>query len=83
MVGSGKAPLPSVGAARPRLLTRDRRLPGVRRCRPGDRSSNAGVTTTYVRADIEEIAAALTALTGESHTLAPPPPHDERERRHS
>jgi len=36
-----------------------------------DRSSTAGVTTTYVRADVEEIAAALTALTGEPHPLAP------------
>jgi integrase/recombinase XerC len=36
-----------------------------------DRSNNAGTTTTYVRADIDEIAAALSALTGEPHPFAP------------
>jgi integrase/recombinase XerC len=33
--------------------------------------NGAGVTATYVRADIEEVAAALAALTGEPHPLAP------------
>jgi hypothetical protein len=42
-----------------------------------DRGNNAGTTTTYVRADVEEIAAALTALTGEPHPLAPPVRTDE------
>jgi hypothetical protein len=39
--------------------------------------SNAGTTTTYVRADVDEIATALTALTGEPHPLAPPVRTDE------
>jgi hypothetical protein len=30
----------------------------------------AGVTATYVRADVEEVATALSALTGEVHPLA-------------
>ncbi|WP_051367485.1 tyrosine-type recombinase/integrase [Hamadaea tsunoensis] len=34
-----------------------------------DRRSNAGTTTTYVRADIYEVAAALSALTREHHPL--------------
>jgi len=34
-----------------------------------DRRSNAGTTTTYVRADIYEVAAALSALTQERHPL--------------
>lgn len=34
-----------------------------------DRRSNAGTTTTYVRADIYEVAAALSALTREAHPL--------------
>jgi len=34
-----------------------------------DRRSNAGTTTTYVRADIYEIAAALSAFTHERHPL--------------
>lgn len=33
--------------------------------------SDAGTTTTYVRATIEEVAAALAALTNEPHPLAP------------
>lgn len=32
--------------------------------------SNAGATSTYVRADIHEVASALAALTGERHPLA-------------
>ncbi|GAA0898327.1 hypothetical protein GCM10009559_60560 [Pseudonocardia zijingensis] len=36
-------------------------------------SRDAAVTSTYVRADITEIAAALAALTGEPHPLAPTP----------
>jgi integrase/recombinase XerC len=47
-----------------------------------DRGNNAGNTTTYVRADVEEIAAALTALTGEPHPLAPPVHNDEQGHRH-
>jgi integrase len=47
-----------------------------------DRAGDAGTTTTYVRADLEEIAAALTALTGEPHPLAPPARNDEREHHH-
>jgi integrase/recombinase XerC len=35
-----------------------------------DRGGDPGSTTTYVRADIQEVAAALTALTGEDHPLA-------------
>ena len=44
-----------------------------------DRAGDAGTTTTYVRADVDEIAAALTALTGEPHPLAPPARNHERE----
>jgi integrase/recombinase XerC len=35
-----------------------------------DSSGDTGSTTTYVRADIHEVAAALAALTGEQHPLA-------------
>jgi len=35
-----------------------------------DGGSEAGATSTYVRADLSEVAAALAALTGESHPLA-------------
>lgn len=34
---------------------------------------DAGVTSTYVRADLTEVAAALAALAGEPHPLAPGP----------
>lgn len=34
-------------------------------------SRDVGVTSTYVRADITEVAAALVALSGEPHPLAP------------
>jgi integrase len=36
----------------------------------GDRSSDAGSTTTYVRASLHEVAAALAALVGEAHPSA-------------
>jgi len=35
-----------------------------------DRGNDVGTTATYVRATLEEVAAALSALTGESHPLA-------------
>jgi integrase/recombinase XerC len=35
-----------------------------------DSGSKAGVTATYVRASLSEVAAALAALTGEPHPLA-------------
>ncbi|GAA1938114.1 site-specific integrase [Amycolatopsis minnesotensis] len=35
-----------------------------------DHGNDAGTTTTYVRANIDEVAAALAALTGEPHPLA-------------
>lgn len=35
-----------------------------------DRGNDAGSTATYVRADLQEVAAALSALTGEPHPLA-------------
>jgi integrase/recombinase XerC len=35
-----------------------------------DHSGDAGTTTTYVRASLDEVAAALAALTGEPHPLA-------------
>jgi hypothetical protein len=35
-------------------------------------SSDSGATSTYVRASQHEIAAALSALTGETHPLAEP-----------
>jgi integrase/recombinase XerC len=38
----------------------------------------AGVTASYVRADITEVAAALAALSGEPHPLAPTPLEDRR-----
>ncbi|MFD9735686.1 tyrosine-type recombinase/integrase [Umezawaea sp. NPDC059074] len=37
--------------------------------------NDAGSTTTYVRADLEEVAAALAALTAEPHPLAREPEH--------
>ncbi|WP_218000547.1 tyrosine-type recombinase/integrase [Nocardia higoensis] len=37
----------------------------------GHRGKNAGVTATYVKAHLHEIAAALAVLTGETHPLAP------------
>jgi integrase/recombinase XerC len=42
----------------------------------GGRSGD--VTSTYVRADITEVAAALAALSGEQHPLAPTPLQDRR-----
>ncbi|MEV6232109.1 site-specific integrase [Saccharopolyspora shandongensis] len=39
-----------------------------------DSGGDTGTTTTYVRANLEEIAAALAALTGEPHPLAPAMP---------
>jgi integrase/recombinase XerC len=46
-------------------------------------SRDVGVTSTYVRADITEVAAALAGLSGEPHPLAEPTPSgdDERGRR--
>jgi hypothetical protein len=38
--------------------------------------SDAGSTSTYVRADIGEVAQALAALAGEPHPLAPSPNAD-------
>ena len=35
-----------------------------------DSGSEIGATATYVRASLAEVAAALTALTGEPHPLA-------------
>jgi integrase/recombinase XerC len=43
-----------------------------------DGSRDVGVTSTYVRADITEVAAALAALTGEPHPLAAPR-HQQRD----
>ncbi|GIF01976.1 tyrosine-type recombinase/integrase [Paractinoplanes rishiriensis] len=37
-------------------------------------TSDAAATTTYIKADIEEVASALSALTGEPHPLAASPP---------
>ncbi|MFI0466564.1 tyrosine-type recombinase/integrase [Saccharopolyspora sp. 5N102] len=37
-------------------------------------SGDAGTTTTYIRADLDEVAAALAALTSEPHPLAPDAP---------
>jgi integrase/recombinase XerC len=37
-----------------------------------DSASEAGATSTYVRASLAEVAAALAALTGEAHPLATP-----------
>lgn len=37
-------------------------------------TGNSGTTTTYIRAGIDEIATALTTLTGEPHPLAPHTP---------
>jgi integrase/recombinase XerC len=34
-----------------------------------DSGGDAGITTTYVRASLQEVAAALAALTGEPHPL--------------
>jgi integrase len=39
--------------------------------------NSAGTTTTYVRADVDEVAAALAALTDEAHPLASPVRTDE------
>jgi integrase/recombinase XerC len=35
-----------------------------------DDGGNVGATSAYVRASLSEVAAALTALTGEPHSLA-------------
>jgi integrase/recombinase XerC len=35
-----------------------------------DSGSDAGTTTTYIRASVQEVAAALAALVGEPHPLA-------------
>jgi integrase/recombinase XerC len=35
-----------------------------------DSGSDAGTTTTYIRASVHEVAAALAALVGEPHPLA-------------
>ncbi|WP_377308234.1 hypothetical protein [Phytohabitans flavus] len=35
-----------------------------------DGGANVGTTTTYVRATLQEVAAAVAALTGEPHPLA-------------
>jgi integrase/recombinase XerC len=37
-----------------------------------DGGGDAGATSTYVRASLSEVAAALAALTGEPHPLATP-----------
>ena len=37
-----------------------------------DGGGDAGATSTYVRASLSEVAAALAALAGESHPLATP-----------
>ena len=37
-----------------------------------DGGGNVGATSTYVRASLSEVAAALAALTGEPHPLATP-----------
>jgi len=45
---------------------------GVARAYAGHNDrSDAGSTSTYIRGDIQEVAAALAALTGEPHPLAP------------
>ncbi len=45
---------------------------GVARAYAGhtDSGGETGTTTTYIRASVQEIAAALAALTGEPHPLA-------------
>jgi integrase len=45
---------------------------GVARAYAGhtDAGSDPGTTTTYIRASLQEVAAALAALTGEHHPLA-------------
>ncbi len=43
-----------------------------------DGKNDAGTTSTYVRADVYEVAHALAALTGEPHPLAPAPVTDRR-----
>ena len=55
---------PDVGRAELRL----RRGPCLRRAHHS--GSETGATATYVRASLAEVAAALAALTGESHPLA-------------
>lgn len=42
-----------------------------------DSGADAGTTTTYIRANLEEVAAALAALTGEPHPLAPGTPQPQ------
>ncbi|MGY2126380.1 tyrosine-type recombinase/integrase [Nocardia gipuzkoensis] len=55
----------------------------VARAYAGHRGKNAGVTATYVKAHLHEIAAALAVLTGESHPLAPAYRHDRTDRPHA
>ncbi|WP_109526752.1 MULTISPECIES: tyrosine-type recombinase/integrase [Nocardia] len=49
----------------------------------GHRGKNAGVTATYVKAHLHEIAAALAVLTGETHPLAPAVRHNRPDRPHA
>ncbi|MGN2641011.1 tyrosine-type recombinase/integrase [Nocardia takedensis] len=49
----------------------------------GHRGKNAGVTATYVKAHLHEIAAALAVLTGEPHPLVPTYRHDQVVRPHA
>jgi hypothetical protein len=60
-------------------VAKPRRLPSTRRAVPetrlaeineADSGGEAGATSTYVRASLSEVAAALAALTGEPHPLA-------------
>jgi integrase len=46
---------------------------GVARAYGGHRTSKGPSTTTYIRAALHEVAAALAALTGEEHPCAQPP----------
>jgi len=41
-----------------------------------DTGGDAGATTTYIRATLEEVATALATLTGEPHPLAQPHHHN-------
>jgi integrase/recombinase XerC len=41
-------------------------------------TGDAATTTTYIKADIEEVAEALSALTGEPHPLTASPPASPR-----
>jgi hypothetical protein len=46
---------------------------GIARAHAGHTDSTGPATTTYIKADLQEVATALAAMTGQTHPLALPP----------